>query len=173
MAAITRQNRVVWIVLGTLIGMVIGGFWPESPLHATAAVEQENFAIATGLVDGDVEAIFFLDSLTGDLSATVLSPQNGKFLSVFKYNILNDLGVDASKNPKFLMLTGFASFRRGPGGAQLASSVCYVAEVTSGRVAAYGMPWSKQRGTSTQPVAASFILLDGYQFRNVAIRDDN
>ena len=119
------------------------------------------------------KAVFMGNDSTEAFGTAVLTMEEGKYVVAFAgQEDKGTIKLDASKNPKFLMLTGVASFRRLPGGAQLGGSVCYVAEVTSGRVVAYGMPWSKQRSTSTQPVAASFLLLDGYQFRNVAIRDD-
>ena len=39
------------------------------PLHATATHGLDKFAIATGLVDDSVEALYFLDFLTGDMRA--------------------------------------------------------------------------------------------------------
>jgi hypothetical protein len=166
-----RKNRGLWLVVGVAAGFLVGGLWPDAPLHAVATAQQESFAMATCPVDGSSEAVFFLDSLTGDLKAAVLSPQTGKFLSFFAYNILADLGVDATKDPKFLLVTGVNDFRRTPGSNQLGTSVVYVAEVTSGKVAAYGIPWSKQRNTDTRPFEGPLIPLDMYQFRNVVVRE--
>jgi hypothetical protein len=166
-----NTNRGLWLLVGLAVGFVVGGLWPDSPLHAVATAQQDSFAIATSPVDGSSEAVFFLDFLTGDLKAAVLSPQNGKFLSFFSYNILNDLGVDTTKEPKYLMVTGVNDFKRTAGTAQLASCVVYVAEVTSGKVVAYGLPWSKQRSTDLRPFEASLIPLDVAQFRNIVIRE--
>ena len=43
----------------------------------------DKFAIATGLVDNTVEALYFLDFLTGDMRAAVINPKNGKFTAFF------------------------------------------------------------------------------------------
>ena len=53
-------------------GLVLSGLWPQTPLHATATDRSDTFAIATGAVDDDTEAVYFLDFLTGDLRAVVL-----------------------------------------------------------------------------------------------------
>ena len=68
----------VGIVAGLVIGLNIQGLWPSVPLHASATHGLERFAIATGLVDERVEALYFLDYLTGDLRAAVINPKTGK-----------------------------------------------------------------------------------------------
>ena len=62
-----------------------------------------------------VEAVYFLDFLTGDLRAAALSKQTGKFHAFYQYNVNNDLGVDASKSPRYMMVTGVADLRRTAG----------------------------------------------------------
>ena len=65
--------------LGLVIGLNLEGLWPSVPLHATATHGIDKFAIATGLVDNSVEALYFLDFLTGDMRAAVINPKTGKF----------------------------------------------------------------------------------------------
>ena len=74
-----KQSWPVWLAIGLLVGFVIGGLWPDTPLHAVATDRTENFAMATGFVDDGVEAIYFLDFLTGTLRAAVLSNQGAAF----------------------------------------------------------------------------------------------
>ena len=31
-----RYSRTVWLVVGLLGGLILGGFWPHTPLHAVA-----------------------------------------------------------------------------------------------------------------------------------------
>jgi hypothetical protein len=112
-------------------------------LHAVATDRTETFAIATGFVDDGIEAIYFLDFLTGDLNAVVLGRQGRGFVALYRYNVIGDLGVDPSKNPKYMMVTGAADMRRTVGRMQLSPSVVYVAEVTTGNVAAYALPWER------------------------------
>jgi hypothetical protein len=143
-----------WLIalgIGLVVGLALGGFWPNTPLHAVATDRCDSFAIATGPVDSDVEAVYFLDFLTGDLRAVVLGKTAGNFTGFFYYNVAADLSVDPSKTPKYLMVTGMASLRHS-GGTRMQPSlaVCYVAEVTSGKVAAYAIPWSPSMHASGQ-----------------------
>ena len=107
------------IVLGLVIGLNIEGLWPSIPLHASATHGIDKFAIATGLVDDSVEALYFLDFLTGDMRAAVINPKTGKFNSFFTRNIAADFG-GAGRNSGYLMVTGSVDMPRGT--AQL--SVC-------------------------------------------------
>ena len=122
-------------------GLVLSGFWPHTPLHAVATDRVDTFAMATGPLDSEVEAVYFLDFLTGDLTAVVLGKQPNSWTGFFQANVAADLGIDPQKNPKFLMVTGMANLRRGGGSPlQPSNAMCYVAEITSGKVAAYAVP---------------------------------
>ena len=61
-------------------------------MHASATHGIDKFAIATGLVDNSVEALYFLDFLTGDMRAAVINPKNGKFTAFFTRNIAAEYG---------------------------------------------------------------------------------
>jgi hypothetical protein len=81
--------------------------------------------------------------------------------------------VDVSKNPKYLMVTGVSQLRRTGGQIQPGMSVVYVAEVTGGRIAAYGVPWSRARANSGVPAqGVALVLLDVMQFRTTAVREE-
>ncbi len=146
-----RRYRV-WIALavGLVSGLVLSGLWPQTPLHASATDRSDTFAIATGAVDYDTEAVYFLDFLTGDLRAVVLG-RMGSFTGLFGINVAADLGIDTQKNPKFMMATGLANLRQA-GGSRMRPSgaVCYVAEVTSGKMGAYVIPWSTSMQAANQ-----------------------
>lgn len=155
------------------LGLLAGRFWPERHVQAVATDRYENFAMATGPVDEDMEAVFFLDFLTGELTGAVLSPQHGRFNSFYRHNVLADLGIDTTSNPRFLMVTGVSDFRQAPGSARVAQTAVYVAELTSGRMVAYTIPWLPERQANvTAPQGPfNFIRLDVLQFRNVVVRD--
>ncbi|QDU54958.1 hypothetical protein [Aeoliella mucimassa] len=158
------------IMLGAVLGLNIQGLWPQVPLHATATEGYESFSIATGLVDNEVEGLYFLDYLTGDLVGAVVNPKTGKFNARFTYNISQDFPT-AGRNAKYLMVTGLANMPRGRAGFQPASSIVYIADATSGQVGAYIMPWNSSMQAAGKPQAGAFQVLDVQQFRTTAIRD--
>ncbi len=113
MKCLVSQYRGFLPLVTLLIGIVLGGFLPHIPLHAVATDRAETYLIATGLLDTDVEAVFFLDCLTGDLFAAVPGKTTGGFTGLYRYNVLKDLQIDLAKNPHFLMVTGLADLRSG------------------------------------------------------------
>lgn len=162
----------VGLLFGGLGGLLFGLLWPANEAHGVATDRYENFAIATGPLDSGVEAVFFLDFLTGDLKAAVLNINNGKFNAFFSYNILQDLGVDPAKNPRYLMVTGVADLRRiGANNVQPSASVVYVAELTTGRIAAYAVPWNAAMHKQGATSQGQLVPLDVAQFRGAVARD--
>jgi hypothetical protein len=169
MSCTWKYGQWVWLTLGLLGGLVLAGLWPDTPLHAVATDRTDTFAMATGPLDEEIEAVYFLDFYTGDLTAAVLSRQTGKFNAFFTYNVNADLAVDPAKNPKYLMVTGVADMRRAYTGRLAPSrSVIYVAEITTGKIAAFGIPWSSALHAANQPMAGKMICLDRTAFRRVA-----
>lgn len=169
-----KPSRLVVGVLGLVIGLVAGllltGCWPSSPLRAVATDRTDGFAIATGYCDDSVEAIYFLDFLSGELSAAVVSKQSGRFNAFYTHNVVSDLGitqVNPGKPPRFLLTTGTADLRRTGGKSNsLSRSLVYVAELQSGKVAAYAIPWSSSMWNAGQTLRGQFALLDVGRFRS-------
>jgi hypothetical protein len=159
------------IVAGLVVGLNIQGLWPHVPLHATATHGLEKFAIATGLVDNGVEALYFLDYLTGDMRAAVINPKTGRFNAFFTRNIAADFG-GAGRSTGYLLVTGFADMPRGANNFQFAQSIVYVADVTTGRVAAYTIPWNSTLHAAGRPQYGEFQPLDVQQFRTAFVRDE-
>jgi hypothetical protein len=158
------------VVLGLIIGLNILWIWHCFPLHASATHGLDKFAIATGLVDNGVEALYFLDYLTGDLRAAVVNPKNGLFNSFFSRNILADFG-GAGANSGYLLVTGSADMPRGTANFQYARSIAYVANASTGQVAAYVIPWSSTFQAAGRPQQGTFYLLDVTQFRTAFVRE--
>jgi hypothetical protein len=169
----TRRNFSlelgVALAVGLIIGLVTAGLWPQTSLHAMATDRVDTFAVATGQVDEDVEAIYFLDFLTGDLKAMVMGRQAGGFCGYYNYNVAAHLGIDPSKNPRYLMVTGVSSLRRGGSRMQLSRAVVYVAEVTSGKVGAYAVPWNPSMAAAGQRMVGNLIPVAVDQFRNAPL----
>ncbi|MBN1852896.1 MAG: hypothetical protein JW829_09235, partial [Pirellulales bacterium] len=162
-------NRSLLLAVGLIVGCSLGlnlrALLPTIPVQATATEGHESFAIATGLIDDRVEGLFFLDYLTGNLTCAVISPKTGKFNAFFRYNVAADFGGAAQENPKYLIVTGMANMVRGRSNFEFGRSVVYVAEVTSGRVAAYAIPWKSPLQAAGQQQGGALIPLDMQAFR--------
>jgi hypothetical protein len=164
-----KSYGLVALGIGLLLGLVLSGFWPHTPLHAVATDRGETYAVATGPADTEVEAVYVLDLLTGDLAAFVLSKQAGSWTGFFKRNVSADLAVDPQKNPKFLMVTGVTGLRRAGGSrAQPSSAACYIAEISSGKLAAYSIPWSPSMYSANQVQTGPLVLVGTTQFRQTS-----
>ncbi len=100
------------------------------------------------------------------MRAAALSKQYGNFHAFYKYNVNADLGVDASKSPRYMLVTGVADLRHTAGrNVAPSKSICYVAEITSGMVAAYAIPWSPSLHMTGAPIRGTLYLLDKTRFR--------
>jgi len=161
--------------VGMMIGTLVGVGYQEQPLvlHATGSHGGETFAMATGPIDSDVEGLFLLDFLTGELQCRVIYPhRQGQMGGVFKYNVIADLGVQAGKKPDYVLVTGGANFTRGTGANTPASCVVYVADANTGNFAAYGIMFNRTMfRTGAAPLPGSFALLAAGKAREVVIRD--
>jgi hypothetical protein len=138
-------------------------------LQATATSSASTFAIATGKIS-DSEGIFFLDFLTGDLQCAVLY-KNGLWGAKFVANVFQDLDIQATKKPHFLMVTGENEFARGAGGGQPGRSVVYVVDSTTGSFAVYLVPWNRQAEATLTPQGGNLVVLQKGRARNLQIRD--
>jgi hypothetical protein len=172
-----RRSRVVWLGIGLLLGSVLAGLWPHTPLHATATDRSENIIVATGVIDENntIEAIFFLDSLTGRLRAAVPSLQsNMPYQATWWADAGGDLArtirtvnesvargsgkgggaavaaIPMPQAPRFLMVTGLMDIRGNMGRMRAARSVVHVVEANTGIILTYMLPWSSQMHTGGQ-----------------------
>ncbi|MCC6492111.1 MAG: hypothetical protein IT424_03715 [Pirellulales bacterium] len=167
-------NHSAILVVGAALGAAIVAGWhgattvPQA--RATATHGSDNFAIATGLVDDNVEALYFLDFLTGDLRAAIVNRRTAQFTAFFQHNVLADFDT-IGEQPKFLMVTGLASIPRGSGPTQIGKSLIYVAEASSGQVAAYALPYNSTLQAGGAPQRGGFIKVAQGSFRTVFVRD--
>jgi hypothetical protein len=165
------RRSMVWglgigIGLGMLAALLMSGVWPQTPLHASATDRSETFAMASGYVDEDVEGVYFLDFYTGELNAVVMGRQSNHFTAYFKANVNADLGIDPAKNPRFMMITGMADLRRAGSRIQTSRAMVYVAEITSGKVIAYAIPWSTSLQQGGQGAVQPLIPISTTRFRS-------
>jgi hypothetical protein len=127
--------------MGLVLGLAFGGRRPL-PVHAIGSLAQDSFAVCTTPLEPGIEALFILDFETGDLSGGAINANTQKFSpNGYRYNVLNDLGFKKGKvkSPKFLLVAGGVAMA-GNAATQLAQSVLYVTDVTTGVTAAYAIP---------------------------------
>lgn len=109
------------------------GYRPDS------AVSGKNMSFATGRIEGDVEGLFVLDHLTGNLQCFVLNARSGQLGASYRTNVLEDMGIQPGAGElEYGMVTGsfdFSNLRQGQD--RYAQCICYVTEVNSGRVLGY------------------------------------
>lgn len=145
------------------LGVAVGGWLRGEPRrgHAAAAAVEDSFAVCSTPVGDGMEGLFLLDFETGDISGGVLNQNTAKFTVGYRYNVLKDLGFKAGKvkNPKFLLVPGQVNFM-GPRANQLAQSVLYVTDVSTGVTAAYGVPWTISAATAASAGVNPLMLLD-------------
>ena len=161
---LTVQNAV-WVLLGLVFGLGTAMFMQGQPSYATATDHTDDFAIATGPLTPELEAVYLLDFKSGRLMGTVLNRQKGVFQHGYERMLTNDFGLSARQKPKFMMVTGMIQVAT----AQVPiNHVLYVAEVNSGKMVAYFMPYRGEtaRGTTSEELQ----VLDGIAFRQGLVR---
>lgn len=187
MSRLFRRTRGAWLIVGVFAAALIGGVLSQSvknlfstdehPLasgffkainaHASATNSNDALIICTGEIDTGIEGVFTLDPLTGELHGAVLNPARAKFVARYVYpSVAKDF--EAAKNPKFLMVTGFGEIRQNRSG-RAAHCVLYVAEVTSGRVIAYGVPWDPSKAAAPTGYVGTMVVLDSFNARDVTV----
>ena len=132
-------------IAGLVLGLTIGGAmtigvllgqrtdsvaqfagFDDLRLKAMASHGGDTFAIATGPVDDEVEGLFTVDYLTGDLQCFVPNPRTGGVAGWFKANVANDLTVERGKKPAYLIATGEFNFSSASGNSRPAASLVYI-----------------------------------------------
>ncbi len=145
------------------LGLAVGGYLTgrvvqnEStpvalPVFAASSSESDGVVLATGAFGSNAEAMYYLDSQSGRLSAALLSRSAPEFQKTFVRNVKNDLvlaanetGVPVPTTPKFLMTTGEMDVRNVGARGSLSNAFVYVAEINSGLVLVYALPGANER----------------------------
>jgi len=148
---------------------------PEIPVQATGAAHSDTIAAATGPIDDKVEGLFTLDFLTGELQCAVLytyGPNINTFGGIYRTNVVEDMQIEATKKPNYLLLTGFADYARGgrSGGNRVGASVVYVVDANTGNFAAYGVPWNPNMVSRGTPQGGPLIPINKGLSRLAPIR---
>ena len=141
------NQSAFWMLAGICVGLGIALVFHGQPSYATATDHADDFAIATGHLTLEREAVYVLDFKSGSLVGTVMNSQTGQFQAFFKRELAADFGLNARQKAKFIMVTGAmqAATAKVP-----INHVLYVAELNSGKLGAYIMPYrGEQAGKST------------------------
>ncbi len=190
-----RRSRLAWVGIGLLAGVVLGSLCPNIPLHGDATDRSENIIMATGFVDEGIEAVFFLDSLTGLLRAAVPSLQRMQdYQAMWEANVGADMmtaiqmvntaaakmsggkggtarpAIQPPQTPRFVMVTGWMDVRQGAVRMRPSRCVVHVAEANTGIVMTYLLPWSMQMHNANQPLRMPMQLWAAQQFSTAVIR---
>lgn len=181
----TLRRGSAWLLGAALLGlvMVMGGLatgWiaprlelllPVTQLQASSSDGSDNFVVATGIMSSEIEGVFFLDALSGDLQCTVFNPVSGGFNPPFVRNVAADLQIEAGKKPRYLMVTGHLRSARRPTKTGFAECAVYVVEANSGKFAAYTAPWQDSMFRSGRAQMGELVLLGVGSVRTAAVRE--
>jgi hypothetical protein len=115
----------------------------EIKLKAMATHGGKTFAVATGPVDEEVEGLYTLDFLTGDLQCFVVNTRTAAPGGWFRTNIAKDISIERGREPSYLLVTGTFNMRGAAGNARPSASLVYVVDANTGEVACYSFLWSR------------------------------
>ena len=140
----------VGFLCASWIGNRPGNPFEELKIQASATDRANNMLLATGYVDPDLEAVYYLNQTTGRLAAGILSKRDGKFQGLFDRNINTDLvevlrqkklNIQLPIAPSYTMVTGEVDADNRSGIWKIAKSVVYIAEANTGMLLVYTIPW--------------------------------
>jgi hypothetical protein len=135
-------------------------------------VKVDNHTLAVVPVYTGIEAVVVLDPSAVTLTGYILNRHTGKFFARYYYNRLAaDFGLAAVQDPQFSIIGGTTDFNSFGSHTRLADAAVYVAEHSTGKVAAYGLPYNPTYYLDPPAVAQyAFIPLDAANFRFPAFR---
>lgn len=165
-----KDRRIVWLFAGIVAGIGLASIWPHEPLDAATADRNEKFAVITTPVGLQTEGVFVLDFLTGRLTGAVLSKTRGGgvgFTNFYYRNVAEDFQVAGNATPNYAVSSGFADIPAA-GGVRWGQSALYVAEMNSGKVAAYGVPY---KITQVAQPPSPLVPIGNFPFREATITE--
>ncbi len=167
MAVHRSDRKLVWLTLGFAVGIVMSSIWPHEPLHAASSDRNEKFALISAPVAPGSDAVFVVDFLTGRLTGASMSRTRSgtAYTNHYYRNLAEDFKVTAGGEPHYAITAGAAEIPS-RGGAQWGISALHVAELNSGKVASYGIPY---RNSQTPNPPVPLIPLDSFPFREANV----
>ena len=171
-------------VLGVVVGFYVAG--QEVPsgssdqlpivLNAESAASGKSLCMATGMVDTEdnVEGLFVLDRLSGNLQCWVMSSQTGGLAAIYTARPADDMGLEKGGDVDYVMTTGRMNFQRAGRAGNLlpAGCICYVGDGNSGNVVGYSLRFNRQAAMRGEAQAGKlFVVCKGFA-RDVAMQRD-
>ncbi|MDG2184769.1 MAG: hypothetical protein P8K79_03760 [Mariniblastus sp.] len=171
--------------IGVAFGLYVAGF--DSPsgsgnelpvvLNAESAAGGKSLCMATGLIDTDdnVEGLFVLDRLSGNLQCWVLNGQTGGIAAIYSARPADDMGLEKGGDVDYVMTTGRMNFQRAGrvGNMVPAGCVCYVGDGNSGNVVGYSIKFNRQAMLRSEgPVVGQMNLVCKYVARDTTLQRD-
>lgn len=131
-----NSGRLVWVLLGVVVGAVgVGGWLSRSPRAVAGSTDRhEDFIMCTGSVSTiplvPTDGVWLLDYRSGKLLGTVINRDSGKIGGWATVDLVAEFDLPPRADVHFLMTTG-----------QIAQgqAALYVAETTSGKFGVYTM----------------------------------
>ena len=131
----TDRRRLLWLVVGMLLGSVgVGLYFSQLPVARAGNDRYEDYIMCTGPAairpGAPTDGVWMLDYRAGKLLGTLIDRTQGKIVGWAEVDLVNEFALPPRQNVHFLMTTGMIS----QGQAAL-----YIAETTSGKIAVYTM----------------------------------
>ncbi|WP_437185934.1 hypothetical protein SH668x_003060 [Planctomicrobium sp. SH668] len=133
------DRRVAWLAAGMILGMAVAYYCPAEPAYAGTAASGDKFSMCTvPTLALNSEAVFILDGVSGRLIGGGYSTAANRIAHSWARNLALDFKTGSKA--QYVMVSGQANIAQAGagGGAQPASGVVYVAELTSGLCNMYG-----------------------------------
>ena len=129
------RGRLLWLVVGGLLGAIAVGLWLRQPTEARASNDRfEDYILCTGAVSVNpripTDGVWMLDYRAGKLLGTVIDRNLGKIIGWAEVDLTTEFGLVPRQNAHFVMVTGQIT----QGQAAL-----YVAETSTGKFGVYTM----------------------------------
>jgi hypothetical protein len=138
------------------------------PAQAQTVASDGKNSVLTVPVEGDLDAIFFYDDLTRDLTGFVVNT-NGVFNIKYKVNIeqfFTGPSGKVVKEPKFLFAVGKVSIRT-KGRLTFGGGAIYITESKTGQMVALALPWSKAYRNQARSLVLAPLKIQKFSLRNV------
>ncbi len=131
----TDRGRLLWLVVGLLLGGAAVGFYLTQLPTARAANDRfEDYILCTGACavrpGAPTDGVWLLDYRAGKLLGTLIDRTLGKIVGWAEVDLVSEFNVPPRQNVHFMMTTGMIA----QGQAAL-----YVAETSSGQIGVYTM----------------------------------